>query len=101
MEERNPEAGSLSTTRQPDSYKFEVKDIQSLIALVSTVLSSVLGLGVLATISGFVVVNQYLSRYTDIHSFNISPNKFIAAGIPVLIIGTIGATTSAYMNHRI
>jgi hypothetical protein len=60
---------------------------ENMLKTVQDVLSLFLSLGTLLSISGFIVVNSYLSIYTRVSYFSrIESLRYIVAGVPVIIV---------------
>lgn len=54
-----------------------------------SVLAVVIGFGAILTVSGFIIVNTYLSAYTDIQSYSILPAQYLAAGVGLFVLVSI------------
>lgn len=63
-----------------------LKPVQSLLETVQTALSVSLGLLSLIILTGFVIVNSYLARKTDVHGYSLTNGQYIAAGTLYLMI---------------
>ncbi len=53
------------------------------------ILTFVFGLGGLLTVSGFIIVNVYLSRFTGIYLYSVNPSQYLAAAIGALSFGLL------------
>ena len=81
----------------PDNRKEEVKPKQepeNKLSLAETFLKNlqstitfIVGLAAIFTASGFIVINSYLSKYTDIFGYNIVATQYITAGIGAWLWG--------------
>jgi hypothetical protein len=72
---------------QPNSNINPFTQAENIARVVQTTLAAVVGVGALLTANGFIIVNSYLAKFTDIQGYNIAPSQYIAAGAcPVVLV---------------
>lgn len=60
-------------------------NVETVVLAVQNTISLAVGFIAFLTAGGFIVVNSYLARFTDIHGYNIDPRRYLTAGIGLLI----------------
>lgn len=73
------------------SIEDQLKPVQSLLDTMQTAFSLILGTSSLILLTGFVIVNAYLLRVTDIHLLSVSTRQCIAAGFLYVFVWLVVA----------
>lgn len=69
----------------------QLRPVQSILSTLQAALSLILGFSSLVLFTGFIIVNMFLARFTDIHGFSILPQQYIAAGFLYVMVWVVVA----------
>lgn len=75
-----------------------LEPIKNFLEFVQTIFSIGLGLSTLMLLSGFIIVNSYLRRFTDVHAYNVSTGQYFAAGISFWAVGILFTAIIMFLN---
>lgn len=81
---------SKAKTHKNPNLEDRLKSAQDLIQFIQGAFAVVLGSSTFMLVSGFIIVNSYLARITDIHGYNVSTGQYFGAGIGFFISVTLG-----------